>query len=283
MTGQVTYKEPATLSPAAVLTIVVVQVDPNGPTVVNVGELRIDNPGQQPIAFSVPLDPALLVPTSDATLYATLVDGTNAWTTEGGVKVATNGAPTTDVQVPLIYRPDLIEGEVTGAVTNLPSDISLSAWGEAVILNQSDGSVLGLQTGAIHGSTLVPFEVPFLVENVDPTQTYVIVAAVFDNTRTFRSESGVQVITNGTFSGVVLPMIEVNPSPTPSIAASPTAAASTAASATATAAHSAAPVATASPTTPSNTTGGGVDPLLIAGLLGIIVVGAIVVAIVVRR
>ena len=284
VTGQVTYKEPATLSPAAVLTIVVVQVDPNGPTVVNVGEQRIDNPGQQPIAFSVPLDPALLVPTSDATLYATLVDGTNAWTTQGGVKVATNGAPTTDVQVPLIFRPDLIEGEVTGAVTNLPSDISLSAWGEAVILNQSDGSVLGLQTGVIHGSTLVPFEVPFLVENVDPTQTYVIVAAVFDDTRTFRSESGVQVITNGTFSGVVLPMVAVNPSPSPTIAATPTAAApSTAASAAATAAHSGAPVATASPTTPSNTSGGGVDPLLIAGLLGIIVVGVIVVAIVVRR
>jgi uncharacterized lipoprotein YbaY len=266
-----------------VLTIVVVQVDPNGPTVVNVGEQRIDNPGQQPIAFSVPLDPALLVPTSDATLYATLVDGTNAWTTEGGVKVATNGASTTDVQVPLVFRPDLIEGEVTGAVTNLPSDISLSAWGEAVILNQADGSVLGLQTGAIHGSTLVPFEVPFLVENVDPNATYVVVAAVFDDTRTFRSEAGVPVVTNGVFSGVVLPMIAVNPSPSPTVAPSPTAAPPTAAPATPSATHTAAPAATASPTTPSNTTGGGIDPLLIAGVLGLIVVGAIVVAVVVRR
>ncbi len=274
VTGQVTYTEPATLSDAAVLTVVVVQVDSNGPSVVAVGEQQIKTPGQVPIGFSVPLDPALLVPTTDAFLYATLIDGTNAWTTDGGVAVATNGAPTDNVQVPLTFRPDLIQGEVTGAITGLPSDISLDAWAMAFVVNQADGTILGLQSGPIYGSTLVPFEIPFQVENVDPDATYVAAATVFDNTRTFRSDQGVPVITNGNpFSDIVLPVIAAGPSATPTAVATPTAAAPTA---------TAQPVATATPAA-SNGSGGGVDPLLIAGVAGLVIIGLIVVVAVMRR
>ncbi len=279
VTGQATYKEPATLTDASVLTVVVVQV--NGPAVETVGEQQIRNTGPVPISFSVTLDPTLLDPTKDAFLYASLVDGTNAWTSDSGIKVATNGAPTTDVQVPLVFRPDLIEGQVTGAITDLPSDISLNAWAMAFVINQSDGSILGLTSGPIYGSTLVPFQIPFPVENVDRTQTYLAAATVFDDTRTFRSAEGVPVITNGNpYTNVVLPVIEVSPSPTPSLEATPTAAPPTTAP---TPAPTTAPVATATPTTSSGSTGGGIDPLVLAGVAGILIVGLIVVVIIRRR
>ena len=275
VTGQVTYSDPWTLTQAAVLTINVVQVDANGPSVVTVGEQRIDNPGQQPIKFSVPLDPALLVPTNDAFLYATLIDGKEAWTTADGVRVATNGAPTDNVQVPLTFRPDLIEGTVSGAAIDLPNDISTESWAAVVLLNTTDGKVLGLQSGPIvPNSAAFPFAVPFLIANVDPGKAYVAVGNVFDGARTFRSD-GVPVITNGNpYQNVILHMVEITPSPTPTVAPTPTAAPPTA---------TAAPVATASPTTPSNTSGGGVDPLILAGLLGLVVVGVIVVVVIVRR
>jgi uncharacterized lipoprotein YbaY len=248
-----------------------------------VGKQEIKKTGQKPIAFSMPLDMSLLVPTNDATLYATLVDGVNAWTTDGGIKVATNGNPTTDVQVPLVFRPDLIQGEVTGAITGLPSDIGLDAWAMAFILDQSDGTVLGVQTGAIIGSTFVPFSVPFLVENIDPSKTYVAGATVFDNERTFRSEAGVPVITNRVFSAVELPVILAGPTPTPSPAATPTAAASASAAPSAAATATAHPVATASPATSSGSGSGGIDPLVLAGVAGLAIIGLIVVAVIVRR
>jgi uncharacterized lipoprotein YbaY len=283
VTGSATYKEPYQLSNDAVFEVAVVQVDPNGPTVVAVGHYQKKNPGQQPLAFSVPLDPALLVATSDTWLYATLVDGTNAWTSAAPVPVATNGAPISDVQVPLTFRPDLIEGEVTGAITGLPSDIGLDAWAMAFVLDQSDGTVLGLQSGAILGSTFVPFSVPFLIENLDPTKTYVAGATVFDDTRTFRSEAGVPVITNGNpYSGINLAVIEINPSPSPTA----TPAATPAPTAPPTAAPTTAPTTAPAPSaTPGSSTGGGggIDPLVLAGVLALAVIGVIVVAVVLRR
>ena len=276
ITGQATYTESWSLTEAAVLTVTVVQVDPNGPSVVTVGEQRIDNPGQQPIKFSVPLDMSVLVPTSDTFLYATLIDGKEAWTTADGIKVATNGAPSDNVQVPLTFRPDLIEGAVTGAAIDLPNDISSEAWAAVALLNTTDGKILGLQSGPIIPSTAAfPFDVPFLIANVDPGKTYVAVGNVFDGARTFRSD-GVPVITNGNpYQNVILHMVLITPSPAPTIAPTATPAP------TATAAPTHSPSATASPTTGSGS-GGGVDPLLIAGLIGLIIIGAIVV-VVIRR
>jgi hypothetical protein len=265
-----------------VLEVEIVQVDPNGPTVVAVGHYQKKNPGQQPINFSVTLDPALLVPTSDTWLYATLVDGTNAWTSAAGTPVATNGAPLTDISVPLTFRPDLIEGEVTGAITGLPSTISLDAWAMAFVLDQETGDVLGLQSGAIIGSTFVPFTVPFLIEDLDPNKTYVAGATVFDDVNTYRSEAGVPVITNGNpYSGINLAVIQAGPSPTPSQA--PTATPTATPTAVATAAPTTARVATATPGSGSSGGGGGLDPLAIAGIVALAIVGVIVVAVVLRR
>jgi hypothetical protein len=273
VTGQASYKEPFTLSGDSVLTVVAVQVS-SGEVVV-VGKTEILKPGQVPISFSVTLDPNLLDTTKNTTLWASLVDGTAAWTSDGGVPVATNGAPSEGVAVPLTFRPDLIEGEVTGAITNLPSDVSLSAWAMAVVLDKDGESVLGLISGPIYGSTFVGFEVPFLVADVDRGATYVAVGAVFDDTRTFHSPGGVPVITNGNpYSGIELPMIAAGPTATPTPSATPSAAPTAAASAT--------PVATASPTSSSGS-GTGLDPIVLAGLLGLVIVGVIVVIVVMRR
>jgi uncharacterized lipoprotein YbaY len=281
VTGQVSYEEPYQLTPAAVLQVTVIQVDPNGPTVVAVGEQQIKNPGQVPIAFSVPLDPTLLNPENDAFLFATLTDGTNAWTTAGQIPVATNGAPTTDLDVPLTFRPDLIEGQVTGAITGLPSDISLDAWAMAFVLDQSDGAVIGLQSGPINGSTLVPFNVPFLVADIDPAKAYVAGATVFDDTRTWRSAEGVPVITNGApFTNVVLTVDTVGPSPTPTTEATAPPASAAAATGTAPAAT---PRATATPTAPSSSTGAGIDPIVLLGILAVVIIGGGAILLFMRR
>jgi uncharacterized lipoprotein YbaY len=272
VTGQATYTESWKLTEAAVFTVAVVQVDPNGPSVVAVGEQEITNPGQVPISFSIPLDMSLLVPTNDAFLYATLVDGKEAWTVASGIKVATNGNPTDNVQVPLVFRPDVIEGNVTGAIIDLPPDISSEAWASVALLNTSDDTILGFQSGPIYkGSGAVPFDVPFLIANVDRDKSYVAIGNVFDHDRTFRSQ-GVGIITQGNpYENVILPVVQIAPSLAPTATPVPVATAT------------AVPVATASPTTSSGGTGGGADPLLIAGVIGLIIVGLIVVAVVIRR
>lgn len=273
VTGQAFYREPATLSSAAVLTVAVVQLSADGQSLLPVGETEVNNPGQVPISFSVTLDPALLNPNEDAFAWASLIDGTNAWTSGGGVPVATNGAPTTGVQMLLTFRPDLIEGQVTGLIGGLPSGIGMNAWAMAFILDTSDGSTLGVQTGPIHGSNLIPFSVPFLTENVDPTKTYVVGAAVFDDVHTYRSDQAVPVITNGNpFSGIQLNMISVGPSPTPTIAPTPTLA-PTATPAPTVAPATPAPVATATPSGGSSTSGGGVDPVVFLGVLALVIIG----------
>ena len=269
VSGQALYKEPATLTSNAVLMVTVVQVSADGQTVNTVGKTEVNNPGQVPIGFSVTLDPTLLNPNEDAFAWASLIDGTNAWTSAGGVPVATNGAPSAGVLLLLTFRPDLIEGEVTGLVTGLPSGIGMNAWGMAFILDTSDGSVLGIQTGAIHGSNLVPFSVPFLTENVDSTKTYVVGATVFDDVNTYRSDPGVPVITNGNpFSGIQLTMVSVGPSPTPSPVPTPTVAPTP--SPVPTSAPTAAP--TPTPTSNGSTSGGGIDPVVLLVILALVVV-----------
>ena len=283
VTGSVSYKDPWTLTDQAVLTINVVQIDPNGPKVVPVGQTRMDNPGQQPIKFSVTLDPALLVTTNDAFLYATLIDGKEAWTSAQGIKVATNGNPTENVDVPLTFRPDLVEGNVTGAFLDLPNDISSEAWAAVALLNKADGTVLGFQSGPLYaGSGAFPFEVPFLIANVDPNADYVAIGTVFDGPRQFTSQAEPVITKGNPYQNVILHGVQTaGPSAAPSAAASASAQATaipTAAAATATA-H---PAPTASPTSSSGS-GGGLDPLLIAGVAALVIVGLIVVLVVARR
>jgi hypothetical protein len=241
----------------------------------------MDNPGQQPIKFSVTLDPALLVTTNDAFLYATLVDGKEAWTSTAGIKVATNGNPTENVDVPLTFRPDVIEGDVTGAFLDLPNDLSSEAWAAVALLNKADGTVLGFQSGPLYaGSGAFPFEVPFLIANVDPNADYVAIGNVFDASRQFVSQAEPVITKGNPYQNVILHGVQVaGPSAAPTASVPASAEATAAASAATASAH---PVPTATPTSSSGS-GGGLDPLLIAGIAGLVVIGLIVVVAVMRR
>lgn len=75
ITGTVTYLPRIALTEQAVLEVVLLESEgPDGPTRV-VGEAVMDNPGQVPIAFVLPYDPAAIEPGRDYAVAARIADG----------------------------------------------------------------------------------------------------------------------------------------------------------------------------------------------------------------
>jgi uncharacterized lipoprotein YbaY len=262
VSGTLVYREGAQLTSEAVAEIAVVQVIGRNGTVVVVGRQQIVDPGQQPIAFNVPLDQAVLDTTVDTELWALITDGSNAWTTPEGVFVATNGAPSQNVLVPLTFRPDVLEGEVTGTIVGAGPGLSGDAIAITWVLNATTLAIVGFDD--VNAAVLdpIPFSVPFSVTNLEANQGYIATSFVYDGESTWDSDTGVPVITNGNpLSDVTVTVAQVTPfasaSPSPSVAVTP------------------AP--TAAPTPPASG-GGGIDPLwilLIGAAIGGVVIGAI--------
>jgi uncharacterized lipoprotein YbaY len=262
VSGTLVYRERIALSSSAVAEIAIVQqIGPNK-TVTLVGRQSINSPGDVPIAFNVQLDQSVLDTTADAQLWALITDGDNAWTTPAGVAVATNGAPSQGIVVPLTYRPDLMEGEVTGTVTGAGPNLSADAVSITWLLNGSTLAIVGFDDTRITdgGAAPIPFAIPFSVANLDQGQEYVIQAFVYDGDQTWTSSQGVPVITNGNpLSDIVVTVNQITPF------------------ATATPAPSVAPTPSPAPTTPP-ASGGGIDPiwiLLIGAAIGGAVIGGI--------
>ncbi len=58
-------------------------------------------PGQTPIRFAIPFDPAKIAPTTDYVVGAAIIDEPNRWENRQGVPVITKGNPIADVTVPV--------------------------------------------------------------------------------------------------------------------------------------------------------------------------------------
>ena len=197
VSGTLVYREGAQLTDAAVASIAVVQVIGRNGTVVVIGKVQMDNPGQVPIAFDVPLDQAALDPTVDAELWAIITDGDRAWITSEGVAVATNGAPSQGVVVPLTFRADLLEGEVTGNIVGAGPDLSTDAIAITWVLNASTLAIVGFDDVDAYGLDPIPFAVAFSVTDLDPNQGYIATSFVYDGESQWTNQVGVPVITNG--------------------------------------------------------------------------------------
>jgi uncharacterized lipoprotein YbaY len=262
VSGTLIYREPAQLTDQAVASIAVVQVIGRNATVVVVGKLQITNPGQVPIVFDVPLDQAALDPTVDAELWAIITDGEKAWVTAEGVAVATNGAPSQGVVVPLTFRPDLAEGEVTGNIVGAGPDLSADAIAITWVLDATTLAIVGFDDVNASGLDPIPFSVAFSVSNLEINQDYIASSFVYDGDNTWTNAVGVPVITNGNpLSDVTVTVAQVTPfaSASPGASVAPT------------------PAATPAPVPPAG--GGGIDPLVLVLLL--VVVGAVAAGVIV--
>jgi uncharacterized lipoprotein YbaY len=272
VSGTLVYREPHRLDITSVARVVVAQLNDDG-TLTVVGEVNIYNPGAVPIAFSVVLN-SDLNPDAETRLWAVIKDGTDAWTTPGaGIAVATNGAPTENIVVGMIYRPDLIEADVTGTITGA-TDLTGGAWTMTWIVDTTSQKVIALDTDLVNGANPPTFQVPFATSDITTGGSYELQAAVFDGEREWRSSAGTPVITGGNpIKDVALTVAQVSPTASPTPAATATAAPTTAAS----------PTPAPTPTPSGGTgSGGGIDPLIL-GVLALVVIGGAAVVYLMRR
>jgi len=237
-----------------------------GEDVVVVGSQRLPNPGPVPIAFNVPLNADLFDPTATAQLWAIVVDGNDAWVTPEGVAVATNGAPSDGIVVRLTFRPDALEGQVTGFTVGAGSDLSGEAVSMTWVLNATTLAIVGFDSRLVAGADPIPFAVPFSVTNLDEGAAYVAESFVYDGAATWTTVDGTPVITQGNpISDVTVTVSAITPFPS----ASPAAATPTPA-----------PTASVAPVPPPDS-GGGFNILWL--LLALIVIGVVVAIIILMR
>jgi putative lipoprotein len=91
ITGTVSYRERIALPPQAVLFVQLVDVTPDQPPLILI-ERRIDDPGQPPIEFELPYDPARIEPTHDYEIMARIeVEGDIIFLAPGSDPVLTQG------------------------------------------------------------------------------------------------------------------------------------------------------------------------------------------------
>ena len=184
----------------------------------------IPDPGQLPVAFRLVYENADIDQKETYTVQAGIVDNPNVWTTAKGTKVLTNGAPTSDIALDLSYQPDLVKGEVTGAITGVGIQASPTSYSVAVLIEPSTGESLGMDLNPTEGVIPVGFGIPFSLDTIDPAKSYVVTGEIVDGTTTWENTTGVPVITNGNAISdvqVVVTQVAAAPSPSPSPIAPP--------------------------------------------------------------
>ncbi len=221
VTGTLVYAEPATLSADARAVVLLVAGTTAATTETIVGSQIISPTGQQPIAFSVGYQTADIDPDLTYTIQAEIQDGDHVWATTKGVKVLTQGNPSTGVTVKLALRADLLKGEVTGQITGVGIQLEPGAYSAAVLIRVDTGESLGVDANAAPTTVPIPFSIAFDPATIDPNADYVVRAEIVSGTRRWEDTTGVPVVTKGNqLTGVSVPVTEVQP-PSPSPSASP--------------------------------------------------------------
>jgi len=216
VTGTLTYAERAALTPDA--TAIVVLVEHSGdPITARIIESRVmANPGQVPISYELPYTADEIDQEAVYTVSAAIVDGSRLWATDNGTRVITYGNPTSDVALELILRSDLLKGQVTGEITGEGIALSGTGFSTAVLFDATSNMEVGMTVVPAPTGIPINFSVPFDPAEIDDAAEYVVVAGIVEGDSRWANRVGVPVITNGNpFSGIVVPVSAVEPSPSP--------------------------------------------------------------------
>ena len=217
MSGTLAYAEPATLSPEA--SAIVVLVEHSGdPISARIIESQVlSNPGEMPIAFELPFTTDEIDPEALYTVSATIVDGPRLWMTDGGTRVITYDNPTDDLELDLVYRPDLLKGQVTGEISGPGITLGGTGFAAAVLFDGTSNQQIGMTVVPAPTGVPIPFSVPFDPAEIDDAATYTVVAGIVEGDSRWANLDGVPVITNGNpLSDVTVMVSAIEPSPTPS-------------------------------------------------------------------
>jgi uncharacterized lipoprotein YbaY len=217
VTGTLAYAEPATLSPDA--SAIVVLVEHSGdPIMARIIESQVlSDPGEIPIAFELPFTTDEIDPEALYTVSATIVDGPRMWVTDGGTRVITYGNPTDDLELELVYRPDLLKGQVTGEISGPGITLGGTGFAAAVLFDGTSNQEIGMTVVPAPTGVPIPFSVPFDPAEIEDTATYTVVAGIVEGDSRWANLDGVPVITNGNpLSDVTVMVSAVEPSPSPS-------------------------------------------------------------------
>ena len=253
VTGTMTFREKVALTPAAIAIITVVDHTAAPEAGAIVGQQRIDNPGNVPIAFSVLVDDAAIDPTHAYGLYATIVDGGSTWQNAVGEPVITGG-PSSGIALSLTAvaaAPTAITGTIDPPEgTQLgPAAVAITA-----LIKLETGTLVARQVRPISDPTDLSFSIGYDPALIDPAATYAVKGGIVDGSRMWQNRAGVTVIQGDTKTAQItlpvaavdteLPVASAFPTPIPSQAASPSTTPSSAPSAGPSSAPSGAPTAT---------------------------------------
>jgi uncharacterized lipoprotein YbaY len=150
-----------------------------------------------PIAFTLPYSSATIDPKTTYTIVAAIQDGDRTWTTAGGTPVVTKGAPTSGLDLVLIYRADLAKGNVTGSISGVDIELSANAFSATVLLDLTNETAVGLDVNLAPGAVPIPFTVTFDPATINQQGSYVVTAGIIDGSSKWGNDTGVPVITNG--------------------------------------------------------------------------------------
>jgi uncharacterized lipoprotein YbaY len=217
VSGTLAYAEPATLTPEASAVVVLVEHSGNPITARIIESQVLSDPGDIPIAFDLPFTADEIDPEALYTVSATIVDGSRLWVTDGGTRVITYGNPTDDVALELIYRPDLLKGQVTGEISGPGITLGGTGFAAAVLFDATSNQQIGMTVVPAPTGVPIPFSVPFDPAEIDDTAGYTVVAGIVEGDNRWANLDGVPVITDGNpLSDITVTVSAVEPSPSPS-------------------------------------------------------------------
>ena len=224
LSGVLAYREPVPATAKRQVFVTLLEVGAFGTRAVPVTQYVAA--GTSPQAFVIGFDWAQIDPAASYRVMAAMVDGPHTWISREGTPAITQGAPVSGLIVPLWYRSDVLEGEVSGIIIGTPAELSPNAFREVFLVRGDSGAVIAYDAQRVTSSESLAFSIPFLLEDIDEAVTYLVVARVTDGPLLWTGP-GVPVITQGAPYRVAVPVVlSADPSvalgdPVPEAAASP--------------------------------------------------------------
>ncbi len=204
LSGVLAYREPVPATAKRQVFVSLLEVGDFGTRVVPVTQYVA--PGTSPQAFVIGFDWAEIDPTASYRVMAAMVDGPHSWISREGTPAITEGAPLSGLIVPLWYRSDVLEGEVSGIIIGTPGELSPNAFREVFLVRGDSGAVIAYDARRAVGGETLAFSIPFLLEDIDEAVTYLVVARVSDGPSLWTGP-GVPVITQGAPYRVAVPVV----------------------------------------------------------------------------
>jgi len=209
VTGSLSFAERAELTPQAQSIVVLVEHSGNPITARIIESQVISDPGQVPIAFELHYTTEEIDPEALYTVSAAIVDGTRLWASGDGTRVITYGSPT-DVDLELVYRSDLLKGQVTGQISGTDVTLEGTGFAAAVLFDETSNQEVGMTVVSAPTGVPIDFSVPFDPAEIDAAAEYVVVAGIVEGESRWANRDGVPVITNDNpLTDVIVPVTAV--------------------------------------------------------------------------